>query len=88
MIVGGDVVDDLIGSTFHLSTLACAAWANTFADVFGMSVGSTVNPVSSFLSVLTQLAPAQPMIGLHHTREVCCAPGDTTYLTSRVYRNG
>jgi hypothetical protein len=42
MIIGGDVVDDVIGSSFRLSTLACAAMANTFADVFGISVGNTV----------------------------------------------
>jgi len=47
MIVGGDVVDDCIGSVFSLSTLACAALANTFADVFGISVGNSVEALTS-----------------------------------------
>merc|ERR1712224_1128678 len=42
MIAGGDLVDDMIGSHFALSTLACAALANTFADCLGISVGNTV----------------------------------------------
>lgn len=60
MIVGGDVVDDLIGSTFHLSTLACAAWANTFADVFGMSVGSSVERITRKMGMpQANLSPQQ-----------------------------
>lgn len=51
MIIGGDVVDDLIGSSFHLSTLACAAVANTFADVLGISVGNTVESVTQRLGL-------------------------------------
>lgn len=51
MIVGGDVVDDMIGSTMHLSTLACAAVANTFADVLGISVGNTVEQLTGRMGV-------------------------------------
>lgn len=51
MIVGGDVVDDIIGSHFALSTLACAALANTFADVLGISVGNTVEGLVSKLGL-------------------------------------
>merc|ERR1712194_271751 len=47
MIVGGDVVDDMIGSTFRLSTLACAGLANTFADVVGISIGNSVEALTS-----------------------------------------
>merc|ERR1719210_2385758 len=46
MILGGDVVDDLIGSWLHLSTLACAAVANTFADVVGISIGNSVEALT------------------------------------------
>jgi len=46
MIVGGDVVDDLVGATFRLSTLACAALANTFADVLGISIGNSVEALT------------------------------------------
>merc|ERR1712107_187778 len=42
MILGGDAIDDMLGATFKISTLACAACANTFADVLGISIGSTV----------------------------------------------
>lgn len=51
MIVGGDVVDDLVGSTFKLSTLACAAVANTFADVLGISIGNTVEAMTEKLGL-------------------------------------
>lgn len=51
MIIGGDIVDDMIGSTFHLSTLACAGLANTVADVLGMSVGSSVERFSGKLGM-------------------------------------
>merc|ERR1712217_627229 len=51
MIIGGDVVDDLIGSTFQLSTLACAALANTFADVIGISIGNTVEAMTTRLGL-------------------------------------
>mmetsp|Transcript_57398 Transcript_57398/g.122066 ORF Transcript_57398/g.122066 Transcript_57398/m.122066 type:complete len:424 (-) Transcript_57398:195-1466(-) len=51
MILGGDVVDDLIGATFQLSTLACAALANTFADVFGISIGNTVEALTARLGL-------------------------------------
>merc|ERR1719401_853862 len=60
MILGGDVVDDLVGSTFQLSTLACAAIANTFADVLGISIGNTVEALSSRCGVpAADLTPAQ-----------------------------
>merc|ERR1719401_533724 len=60
MILGGDVVDDLVGSTFQLSTLACAAIANTFADVLGISIGNTVEALSAKLGVpAAKLSPAQ-----------------------------
>lgn len=51
MILGGDVVDDLIGSTLQLSTLACAAVANTFADVLGISIGNSVEAVTQKLGL-------------------------------------
>jgi len=51
MIVGGEVVDDVIGSTLQLSTLACAAVANTFADVLGISIGNTVESSTAKLGV-------------------------------------
>merc|ERR1711920_668435 len=51
MIIGGDVVDELIGSSLHLSTLACAAVANTFADVVGISIGNTVESLTTKLGV-------------------------------------
>lgn len=63
MLLGGDVVDDLVGSYFHLSTLACAAVANTFADVLGISIGNTVEALTVKLGLpeahLTQ-AQARP----------------------------
>jgi len=59
MIIGGDVVDDLIGSTLQLSTLACAALANTFADVLGISIGNTVESVTAKLG----LPPANLTVG-------------------------
>mmetsp|Transcript_43397 Transcript_43397/g.77899 ORF Transcript_43397/g.77899 Transcript_43397/m.77899 type:complete len:356 (-) Transcript_43397:43-1110(-) len=62
MIVGGDVVEDLIGSTFHLSTLACAALANTFADVFGISVGNSVE------SLTRRLGMPQPKLSQHQIK--------------------
>merc|ERR1719401_3125071 len=59
MIVGGDVVDDLIGSWLHLSTLACAAVANTFADVLGISVGNSVEALTVRLGLPeAELTPA------------------------------
>eukprot|EP00406_Dinophysis_acuminata_P019864 CAMPEP_0179343404 /NCGR_PEP_ID=MMETSP0797-20121207/70947_1 /TAXON_ID=47934 /ORGANISM="Dinophysis acuminata, Strain DAEP01" /LENGTH=59 /DNA_ID=CAMNT_0021057733 /DNA_START=1 /DNA_END=176 /DNA_ORIENTATION=+ len=51
MILGGDVVDDAIGSAFQLSTLACAAVANTFADVVGISIGNSVEAVTARLGL-------------------------------------
>ena len=51
MIIGGDVVDDWIGSSFQLSTLACAALANTFADVFGISIGNTVEKYTGRIGI-------------------------------------
>jgi len=58
MILGGDVIDDMIGSTFRLSTLACAALANTFADVLGISIGNTVESMTARLGL--------PKAGLSH----------------------
>lgn len=63
MIIGGDIVDDMIGSAFKLSTLACAAVANTFADVIGISIGNTVEaltekmgiPAANFTTAQTKL---------------------------------
>mmetsp|Transcript_33761 Transcript_33761/g.61187 ORF Transcript_33761/g.61187 Transcript_33761/m.61187 type:complete len:242 (+) Transcript_33761:48-773(+) len=66
MIVGGDMVDDLIGSTFKLSTLACAALANTFADVVGISIGNTVESATSRMGLpqaeLSQQQSQLPMV--------------------------
>lgn len=60
MIIGGDIVEETIGSTLHLSTLACAAVANTFADVFGMSVGNSVDRFSAKLGMPSaSLTPEQ-----------------------------
>eukprot|EP00929_Paragymnodinium_shiwhaense_P051351 TRINITY_DN25859_c0_g1_i1.p1 TRINITY_DN25859_c0_g1~~TRINITY_DN25859_c0_g1_i1.p1 ORF type:complete len:322 (+),score=85.42 TRINITY_DN25859_c0_g1_i1:121-1086(+) len=60
MIVGGDVVDDFIGSTFALSQLACAAIANTFADVLGISIGNTVERFTSKCGLpQAELQPSQ-----------------------------
>mmetsp|Transcript_28466 Transcript_28466/g.72120 ORF Transcript_28466/g.72120 Transcript_28466/m.72120 type:complete len:385 (-) Transcript_28466:67-1221(-) len=65
MILGGDVVDDLIGSTFQLSTLACAAVANTFADVFGISIGNTVEAMTVRLGLpQAHLSAAQAALPL------------------------
>lgn len=65
MILGGDVVDDLIGSVFQLSTLACAALANTFADVFGISIGNTVEANIGKLGLpLAHLTPRQAELPL------------------------
>jgi len=51
MILGGDVIDDLIGGYMKLSTLACAALANTFADVFGISIGNSVEAFTKKLGL-------------------------------------
>jgi len=59
MIVGGEAVDDVIGSTFRLSTLACAALANTFADVLGISIGNAVEALTGRLGLQARLSPAQ-----------------------------
>merc|ERR1712217_752239 len=51
MILGGEVVEASIGSTLQLSQLACAAIANTFADVLGISIGNTVESATAKLGL-------------------------------------
>lgn len=63
MIIGGEVVDDVIGSVFKLSTLACAALANTFADVLGISIGNSVETLTAKLGVpQAQLSHSQTQL--------------------------
>ena len=53
MICAGDVIEQTVGGTLHLSTLAAAGLGNLVSDVAGIGMSSTISDAAASLGVST-----------------------------------